>query len=112
VSVLAGIAALVLGVVAALSVPAAAATHRGQGVDSVSTTTTVPIELGPASSVTEEPVSDVPGTVPAAVRGKRVIVDDRGGSASWAWWLLMLLLAPVVVFVFGRTRRSAHSPRR
>ncbi|MEX0665634.1 MAG: hypothetical protein WD598_12830 [Acidimicrobiia bacterium] len=110
---LCGIAALVLGVLVALSVTAVAATHRGEAVDPVSSsTTTTLIELGPATSVTEEPESDVPTTKPVEVKGERAVVEGRGG-ASWAWWLLLLLLlAPLVGFVFGITRRRLDSARR
>jgi hypothetical protein len=109
---LVGVVAVTLATVAALSLSAGAVTPQGQDAGPVTTTTT-PIELGPATSVTADPTP--PTTEPEIqapeVEGEQVFAE-RNGGASWAWWLLLLLLLPAVGFGFGVVRQRLSSTRR
>jgi len=104
-SALVATVAVTLGTVAALSLSAGAAMPRGQDPGAVTTTTA--IELLPATSVTRAPALPEPEVKEpdAEVKGEQAF-SDRDGSPSWVWWLLSLLvIAPLIGFLFGISRR-------
>jgi hypothetical protein len=95
--------------VVALLLVAAAVTLLGSpalaGADPGTTPTTVPIELGPPTSVTRPSDTTGPDT-DVEVRGEQVVAD-RG--SDWWWWLLLLVLLPAGGALFGLARRRVTS---
>ena len=95
----------IFAVTVALSAAAAATTTRGESPGDA-TTTTIPVDIGAPTSVTRTPAVSSPNKVD--VKGERVTATDSGGS-SWAWWLLLLLVAPAAGALFGFARHRLAS---